>query len=287
MEIRLHEDRELFLAAVGYTAGSTGLTAELVEKDYFCSVALALLAGRDTGLVFKGGTALSKVHLGFYRLSEDLDFSIPTPAAARRPGRREGIGPAKAAFGAWPAESGLRVLAPLEGRNTNRQYVGALGYESRLDGAGKSLKVEVGLREPLLNPRIAGEVGTALLDPISGGPAVPGFPFPCLSWDETMAEKLRAALTRREPAIRDFFDLDYAVRHRGLDLRSPDLLRLLRSKLAVPGTDPVDVSPARLDALRRQLQPRLRPVLRPSDFEAFDLETTFERVRQVARDLGL
>ena len=79
MPIRLHaEDAALLREAVSYTAAETGFSARLIEKDYFCSVALEYLARECGNLTFKGGTCLSKIHGGFYRLSEDLDFSIPT-----------------------------------------------------------------------------------------------------------------------------------------------------------------------------------------------------------------
>jgi predicted nucleotidyltransferase component of viral defense system len=80
---RWHEDPVLFRAAVGFTAATTGLPARLVEKDYFCTVVLACLAGVE-GLVFKGGTCLAKVYADFYRLSEDLDFVISTPVSTTR-----------------------------------------------------------------------------------------------------------------------------------------------------------------------------------------------------------
>jgi predicted nucleotidyltransferase component of viral defense system len=74
---------------------------------------------------------------------------------------------------------------------------------------------------------------------------------PCLSWEEAIAEKLRAALSRREVAIRDFYDIDHAVRRLGLSVRALELVALVKAKLAVPGNDPVDVSAARLAALGR------------------------------------
>lgn len=64
----------------------TGFGSKLVEKDYFCSLVLAFLFQDEAStLVFKGGTALSKIHTEFYRLSEDLDFVIPLPSSAHRP----------------------------------------------------------------------------------------------------------------------------------------------------------------------------------------------------------
>lgn len=83
--LALHEDVPLFREAVNFTASKTGFNPRLIEKDYFCTVLLAYLSERGGGrLVFKGGTCLAKVHTGFYRLSEDLDFTIPSPVDASR-----------------------------------------------------------------------------------------------------------------------------------------------------------------------------------------------------------
>jgi hypothetical protein len=125
-----------------------------------------------------------------------------------------------------------------------------------------------------------------LLNPVNGQPLVDAFVVSCLSYQETMAEKLRAALTRRDVAIRDFFDVDYAVRNRALDTRDRALLDLLRRKLQVPGTASVDVSPDRVGQLRRQLEADLRPVLREQDFAQFDLERAVGILDDVARQLG-
>lgn len=125
-----------------------------------------------------------------------------------------------------------------------------------------------------------------LLNPVNGQPLVDAFVVSCLSYQETMAEKLRAALTRRGVAIRDFFDVDYAVRNRALDTRDSTLLHLLRRKLQVPGTAPVDVSPDRVAELRPQLEADLRPMLRERDFAQFDLERAVRIVDSVARLLG-
>jgi hypothetical protein len=101
-----------------------------------------------------------------------------------------------------------------------------------------------------------------------------------------MAEKLRAALTRRDVAIRDFFDGDYAVRNGPLDTGDRALLDLLRRKLQVPGTAPMDTSPDRVGQLRRQLEAELRPVLREQDFALYDLERAVGIVDSVARQFG-
>jgi hypothetical protein len=285
--IRLHQDPALFREAVTYAAAETGFAPRLIEKDYFCTVLLQHLAGAGCGLVFKGGTCLAKVHVGFYRLSEDLDFVIPTPVDASRVERSRRAVESKAAVAKIGERlPGLRVITALTGANDSTQYNGVIAYRSLLDSREETIKMEVGLREPLLTPAVPGDVRTLLRDPISGSPLAPALTVPCLSRMEAMAEKLRAALSRREAAIRDYYDIDHAVRRLSLDVLDPELVRLVREKLAVTGNDPVDVSPARLAALRPQLEAELKAVLRARDFAEFDLDRAFATVAEVAAALG-
>ena len=285
--LRLHEDPAFFREAVNFTAAQTGFASRLIEKDYFCSVILQHLAVAAPELVFKGGTCLAKVHVGFYRMSEDLDFLISTPVDASRADRSRRAAESKAVVATIGEQlPGLRVIAPLTGANDSSQYTAALGHPSLLGPGEETVKIEVGLREPLLTPAIRGEAKTLLLDPISGSPLAPPLPVPCLSREEAMAEKLRAALSRREAAIRDFYDVDHAVRRLGFRVQDPELIGLVREKLAVPGNEPVDVSAARLAVLKPQLESRLKPVLRDRDFVEFDLERAFATVAEVAAALG-
>jgi hypothetical protein len=101
-----------------------------------------------------------------------------------------------------------------------------------------------------------------------------------------MAEKLRAALCRREVAIRDFFDVDHAVRNAGFNTLEPGLLDLLKRKLEIPRTGAVDVSAGRMEQLRRQLDAQLRPVLREQEFARFDLQRAIQTVHRVAEELA-
>lgn len=287
MPIRWHrDDPALLREAVGFTAAETGFIPRLVEKDYFCSVVLEYLAASGTGLTFKGGTCLTKIHGSLYRLSEDLDFSISTGPDATRADRSRSIKPVKAAVDALPDRlPGFRILEPLEGANNSTQYNAVVGYESLVDSRVEPVSIEVGVREPTLLDLHAGAATTALLNPITGRALVETYPVACLAYSEAMAEKLRAALCRREVAIRDFFDVDHAV-HGGFDPLKPEILDLTRRKLGVPRTGPVDVSEARLNGLRPQLNAQLRPVLREKEFAQFDLQRAVEVVRRVAQELA-
>ena len=282
-DMRLHEDVELFREVVTFTAAQTRFAPRVIEKDYFCSLLIAHLTAAERKLVFKGGTCLAKVHADFYRLSEDLDWLISTPADATRSHRSSlAAGSKKAVSGLSQTIRGLRLETPLSGANRSTQYVAVVAFRSITSGEDESIKIEIGLREPLLEPAVQGQARTLLLDPISGQDMVSPIPVTSMSMHEAYAEKLRAALSRREPAIRDFFDVDDALQRARIRTDDRDMIQLVRQKLAVPGNAPVDVSPSRLESLRRQVDAQLKPVLRSVDFERFDLERAFAAVDRIA-----
>lgn len=286
--ITFHEDIDLFREAVNLTAAETRFAARLIEKDYFCTVLLAYLRTAVVEeLVFKGGTCLAKVHADFYRLSEDLDFVIPVATDSSRAQRRTLAAGVKQPVAELPDRvSSFRLIEPLVGANNSTQYVATLGYESVLSAEPGTIKIEIALREPLLTPAMDHLARSILINPISQQSMVPPVPVRCISKDEAFAEKFRAALTRREPAIRDFYDIDYAVRKLALAPGAPEMIELIRHKLAVPGNDAVDVSAQRLSALRQQIEPQLKPVLRDVDFSEFDLARVCALVAKVATQIA-
>lgn len=281
-----HEDAELFRAAIRFTAAKTGFSERLIEKDYFCTVALAYLSAGDKDLVFKGGTCLSKIHAEFYRLSEDLDFGISTPVKSTRSWRSRRVTGLKAHLAAIGDRiRSLRIASPFRGFNNSLQYSERLVYESAVTGQEESLKIEVSVREPIVEKAASLPARTLLLDPFRRSSAVNAVNIRVLTMREAYAEKFRAALTRRTPAIRDFFDLDHAFRLGNVDLANKTLLDLLSQKLSIPGTDPIDMAAEKLEALRRQLQTQLRPVLRSDDYARFDLDRAYSQVAEVASQL--
>jgi predicted nucleotidyltransferase component of viral defense system len=288
LPLRTHRDEAFFREALTATAAATGFPSPLIEKDYFCSVILQHLASLETPLVFKGGTCFAKVHTGFYRLSEDLDFSIPIGPGTSRSERGRLARPLKSLVDTIvTALPELTLRERLTGANNSSQYAAQVIYRSALQDGDGTVKLEVGLREPLLTPPVRGTVRTLLQQPVSGKSLAPEFQISCLSFEEAMAEKVRAALCRRSAAIRDYYDVDHAVERRGVRLEEPTLLDLIRRKLAVPGNDPPDTSAARLSALRAQLEAELAPVVRASDLAAFDLDRSFATVRAVAVAIGV
>ena len=276
-------DRDVFRESLMHSEAATGFTATLIEKDYYCSLILQHLFGKETPLVFKGGTCLSKVYVDFNRLSEDLDFVTSVPVDTTRSQRRAAIEPIKGIFEELPnTVPGLMISKTFQGHNESRQYIGHLEYPSAIIDKRERIKIEVGLREPLIIPSESVKARTVATNPFSLQALLPEFTVNVMTLEEIYAEKFRAALTRREPAIRDFFDLFYAVIRGGLNTGTPEFITMVRTKILVPGNDPVDISTERRRDLERQVNGQLKPVLRPGDFALFDLDEAFDIVCAVA-----
>jgi predicted nucleotidyltransferase component of viral defense system len=281
--IVIHQDPEFFRSAVTFTAATIGFQVRLIEKDYFCSVLLQYLAEANGSLIFKGGTCLAKVLVDFYRLSEDLDFVIPVAVDSTRAERSRQAAPLRTAINSLPDEVPVfRVDKPLIGANNSTQYLAAVEYNSLITGQRETIKLEIGLREPLMLLKIAGSAKTILLNPGSGQSQVEQFDLPSISRIEAFAEKFRAAFSRREVAIRDFYDLDYAIRQKLFRPDDEQLIDLVRQKIRIPGNEPVNASEARLTELRQQVEAQLRPVLRENDFQSFDLDRAFGIIADMA-----
>jgi predicted nucleotidyltransferase component of viral defense system len=88
--MNLHEDRELFAQVLADTAEYLGMNGTgIVEKDYFVTMVLQKIAEKQPGVIFKGGTSLSKCHKLISRFSEDIDLSAETEAAKLTEGQRK------------------------------------------------------------------------------------------------------------------------------------------------------------------------------------------------------
>ena len=254
------------------------------KRTYYSALALQdFLSAAGPAWVFKGGTCLSKVHSDFYRMSEDLDFAFSVPVDASRPQRSKTAERMKGHLANLPKRIPcFRVLESLQGYNNSTQYVGQLCYSSLITGQDEAVKVEFSIREPILEPVEHLPARTLLIDPFKQTPALEPLAIPVLSCRETYAEKIRAALTRRDPAIRDFYDVDHAIRTERIDVQDPRLLQLVQAKLSIPGNGPVDTSESKLNLLTRQTQTQLKPVLREAEYAAFDLQRAFVALLQLA-----
>lgn len=74
--MNLHLDRETFTELVTATANELHIPPGIIEKDYYITLTLRELSSRVKGMVFKGGTSLTKCYQILERFSEDIDISF-------------------------------------------------------------------------------------------------------------------------------------------------------------------------------------------------------------------
>lgn len=98
-------ERPDFPELLSLVAGNLHINAAIVEKDYYATEALRIIAGSFGDLVlFKGGTSLSKGWKLIERFSEDIDLYVQEDTTSGRATERR----LKAIAGAVAAHPALR-----------------------------------------------------------------------------------------------------------------------------------------------------------------------------------
>lgn len=174
-------------------ARQDGVTAGLAEKHYVNSWVLYAIASSSLGesLVFKGGTALSKLYFpDIWRFSEDLDFT----ATEQRPDIEQTL---ESALTDIEAESGISFEIqnmhaagdPVEYVQFDVQYDAVLGQKNTTD-------LDITFDEPLVFPTVDHE---HMFED------VPLFRLAAYSIEEIFVEKLRSLFQRAR--ARDYYDI--------------------------------------------------------------------------------
>ncbi|MDP2923113.1 MAG: nucleotidyl transferase AbiEii/AbiGii toxin family protein [Candidatus Omnitrophota bacterium] len=285
----IHENKEEFVKALERTSKKKGFLLPLIEKDYYLTLILSRASELSEDLIFKGGTCLNKVYYSYYRLSEDLDFSMKLPQyEATRGQRRKCIQPVKNRIKKLVEQFGMKIDdAGNPGRNESKQYVYFLVYQSALRPLEAKIKFEIGLRFNPIMPVETRNVQHAFLHPFTGEPLFDGGKIKCLSLNELIAEKLRASAIREKIAPRDFYDLDFVLRN-GFDLINKEVIKLFKKKLEECGAD-TDLEKYRVNLgrkdeevkdMRSRIEVELFDVLTPDERKNFDLDVAFKRINK-------
>lgn len=291
----IHNDKEAFLKVIDLAAKQKGFLPLLMEKDYYLTLILSRTHQLSEGLIFKGGTCLNKIYFSYYRLSEDLDFSMQLPPSKLTRGvRRKAIQPVKDKIKRFAEEFGIRLdEAEAPGRNESKQYLYYLVYQSALSPVEGRIKFEIGLRyNPICKPE-KHKVQHHFLHPFTGEPLFDGGQVRCLALKEMVAEKLRAAATRKTIAPRDFYDLDFILRN-GFRIADPEVMGLFQKKLAEDDADTelarYRVNLGRQDAeikdMRSRIKEELFEVLTAEERKNFDLNSALTRINGVFKVTG-
>ena len=182
------------LHTVTRRADDDGVDASVVERDYVLAHVVAQLSrARMPGegrLVFKGGTALRFVHVGEYRYSADLDFTVVNGNA------KDAIDALSAAVGAAREHAEFPTLEIQTDASSRSRlaYVGPLAA-----GRARMVKLDFAVDEHI-ETISKGRMVSALW-----GDLPEGEPFYVYPLDEIAAEKLRCVIQRVQ--CRDLYDL--------------------------------------------------------------------------------
>lgn len=176
-------------------AGEKKLNPSVVSKDYALGWLLFGISKSSIGdkLIFKGGTALSKVHFPEgWRLSEDLDFTLSGEInlVVLEKALKEEI--PKIIMDAIGMEVRLKDRPHAnEGFYQSRfQYVGPLGKDT--------VKIEITKEEVIRKADV--KKMPNVFD-------YPTFDVTVYPLEEILAEKMRAILQRKSKKIRDYYDV--------------------------------------------------------------------------------
>jgi len=285
----IHKNKDEFVKTLERAAKKKGFLLPLLEKDYYLTLLLSQAHELAEDLVFKGGTCLNKIYYAYYRLSEDLDFSMKLPQyEATRGERRKCIQPVKDKIAKFVEQFDMKLVdAGNPGRNESKQYVYYFSYQSALRPAEGQIKFEIGLRFNPIDKIGKQQIHHTYTHPFTGEPLFDGGKVACLSLNEIVSEKLRAAALRETIAPRDFYDLDFLFRNK-FNLAEKEVINLFKKKIEEDGGDS-DLAKYRvnmgrksteIDDMRSRIEAELFDVLSPIERENFDLDKALERINK-------
>lgn len=270
-------NKEQFKDIINAISHEQGFNPLTVEKDYHLTRILNNV-NKDLSddIVFKGGTLLNKVYLDYHRLSEDLDFSYRGDAdLSTRTKRSKAINPIREKMPVFLRNLELSSDDPKgKGFNNSTQYLFNIIYGSVLSDRKESINLEISLRQPTFLPPERVKVKHFFQDPYTGEDFIKQGTVLSLSLEEMAAEKLKAAISRLTPAIRDFYDLGHIIK-KNFDFTRLDFLQMVDKKLRLDGykgdySYNLGLSDESIDVLKRSIQSDLFPMIRED--ELFDLD---------------
>lgn len=290
----LHNDKGEFLKILERTSAQTGFPLRLLEKDYYITVVLSKINELSKDLVFKGGTCLSKIYYSYYRLSEDMDFTLKLPGNATRTIRSNAMKPIKESLRAFLKNFDMSIEGlDKAGHRESTQYIYYLDYDSVVLNKKESIKLEIGLRFNPVLPAVSKNVNHKFLHPFTKESLFDAGSVNCLALKELVAEKLRAAATRETIAARDFYDLGYLLKEK-FDFRDKELLILFKKKLEEDNFPP-DLKKYRvnlgrtdkeIEEMKARVEDELFPVLTINEQKSFDMQKTLDKLNWLFGSIG-
>ncbi|MFA5500676.1 MAG: nucleotidyl transferase AbiEii/AbiGii toxin family protein [Candidatus Omnitrophota bacterium] len=279
-------DRDKLEKIIPFIAEKFNFRFDTIEKDYYLTLILNSVESHlSDKIVFKGGTLLNKIHLNYHRLSEDIDFTYFNPEGLETRSRRSrAITLIREKMPELLKLLELKSKKPEgEGFNNSTQYVFNISYPSFISGKDESIKLEISLRQMPIDKPVHNVITHFYKDPFTGEDLIPRNKILSLSFNEAVAEKLKAAITRKDVAIRDYYDL-WFISEAKFDFKDRHFLSVFRKKLKEEKyranyTHNFGLDQKSIELLHRQIATELIPVIRAG--EEFDLDAVFDRFNKI------
>jgi|SRR3989344_2039282 len=217
------EDKVNLRAEISRLNLVTTFSARLLEKDYHLTRILHKICEKTMkNLVFKGGTCLNKCYLGFYRLSEDLDFVFNKDVKGlsktqikkildnlRRiifeilneldldTNNELGKGWKMLTSNEEPKIAGLEIITQ---------------YKSLIDNSIQTIKIDISFRNKLVNDTKIRPIHHEFINSLGEPILKEDVEIEVIDLSENFAEKFRALVTRKNIAVRDIYDIYFILK---------------------------------------------------------------------------
>ena len=242
------------------------------EKDFLLTLILIRFWENYPDLIFKWWTCLNKIYFPYFRMSEDLDFVLNVDISRNR--RKKLLKKYENNFIEDLSILWLKIKDERTKFDEHKLAMFTFEYNSVIDNSIQTIKIDISLKNTLQLNFFKWEIKSIYFDKIIEENIFKIHFINCINLKESIAEKLRASLTRKAPAIRDFFDIWYVKNNSDFDFEDEEFKKLIELKLKE-----VDFKYSleeNYNLLVKQIKTDLKPVLN-EDFD-FNFEEIYKFV---------
>ena len=200
-----------------------------LEKDFLLTLILIKFWKKYKDLVFKWWTCLNKIYFPYFRLSEDLDFVADFKWWERA--RKTLLKNYENSFINDLWNLWLTIKEWRTRFDSYRLAMFVFKYKSIIDNSIQTVKIDLSIKGSLQLKPVIWEIKSIYIDKVYEENIFWKHTINCIDLNESTAEKIRASLTRKTPAIRDFFDIWYIKNNSNFDFNNDIFKKIVDIKL--------------------------------------------------------
>ena len=229
-----------------------------LEKDFLLTLVLIKFWEKYSDLIFKWWTCLNKIYFPYFRLSEDLDFVLNDEniwrTARKTLLKKYEVDFVEVLWILW-----LKLQTWRTKFNEHKLSMFSFEYKSIIDRSIQTIKIDISMKHNLVLETKQWEIKAIFKDIIFEENIFWKHFIKTMNLKEMIAEKLRASLTRKTPAIRDFFDIWYIKNNSKFDFNDSEFKKIVEFKLKEVNFE--YSLEENYDLLVKQIETDLKPVL--------------------------